>query len=127
MDVCADMKYSWREGRIKLISVTFWKLKHISERMDGGLGWEVGGPVISYRRQWIGLLCPVNSVKKTCEWMVYVFNVAGIGSITVNQGNTTKAIRHNQRPHLCMCGTVCVCARASMWPACTANALIKYL
>ncbi len=75
--------------------------------MDGGLGrWGAGGPVISYWRHWIGLLCPVMSVQKTCDWMVYVFNVAGIGSITVNLGKTTKAIRHNQRPHLCV--RVCV-------------------
>lgn len=58
----------------------------------------------------IGLLCPVTAVQKMCDWMVYVFNVAGIGSITVNLGETTKAIRHNQRPHLhlcVLCATLC--------------------
>lgn len=42
---------------------------------------------------------------KTYNWMLYVFNVAGIGSITVNLESTTKASRHNQRPHR----SVCVC------------------
>ena len=84
----------------------------ILETYTGGIflrGWVgvwdgegAGGPVISYPRHWIGLLCPVMSVQKTCDWMVYVFNVAGIGSITVNLGETTKTIRYNQRPHLCV-------------------------
>lgn len=51
--------------------------------------------------------------------MVYVFNVAGIGSSTVKLGNTTEAIRLNHRPHLCVLhGHVCVYA---------SNSLINYL
>lgn len=54
---------------------------------------------------------------KTYNRMFYVFNVAGIGSITVNLESTTNATRHNQRPRLsvCVCGWVC------------GNSLIKYL
>ncbi len=59
--------------------------------MDGGLGqWGAGGPVISYRRHRLGLLCPVMAVQKTYDWMVYVFNGAGIGSITVNLGKLQR-------------------------------------
>lgn len=77
--------------------------------MDGVLGQRVaGGPVISYWRHWIGLLCPVMSVQKTCDWMVYVFNVAGIGSITVNLGKTTKG-HQTQSKGAPVC--VCVCVR----------------
>lgn len=60
-------------------------------------------------RSWVGLLCPVMLFQKTCDWMVYVFNVAGIGSITVTLGKTTKTIRPNQRAHLCVF-SACVCA-----------------
>lgn len=97
-----------------MTSVTFAKIYgwHIPKDIDRGLGRQgVGCLVISYRRSWIALSC---HVKKTCDWMVYVFNVVGISSITVNLGKTTKAIKLSQRPYLCV---GCV----------HNNALIKYL
>lgn len=65
-------------------------------------------------RHCIGLLSPVMLPQKTCDWVVYVSNVIGIGSITVTLGTTTKAIRPNQRPYLSafcafVCRRACVC------------------
>lgn len=90
--------------------LTFWKhiRWHISKHLDGGGGaWDdsgVGGPVISYRRGWSTLLCPVMSVQRTRDWMVYVFNVAGIGSITVDYKDC-----HTQSRAACVYFEVCVC------------------
>lgn len=80
---------------------------HITTWMEGGLGrWGAGGPVISYWRHWIGLLCP-------CDWMVYVFNVAGIGSITVSLGKNYKGHQtQSKAASVWVCG---VCALLMLW------------
>lgn len=92
----------------------------VSKRREGRVGvWESRGQeALSARmeaQECFSLSRQVGS--KTYNRMFYVFNVAGIGSITVNLESTTNATRHNQRPRLsvCVCGWVC------------GNSLIKYL
>lgn len=64
---------------------------------------------------WFLLLCPVKMVQNTCNWVVYVFNLARIGSITVNlkkyKGQQTEAKATFVCVCVCVYESVCVCIR----------------
>lgn len=106
--------------QIKMISVTFGKHKPVAHFWVYQWGFETEGGVRSCHLIKLKLDCFVLShqFRKTCDWMVCVFNVAGIRSITVNPGKL-------QRPRDSIKGHIFVyCMGTCVY---TNNALIKYL